>query len=109
MLRTSACLVIGILAIAEAKSVSGTARVRAQTSPSTPAVSIGILREDSVLVPFAEFDGSTWTEGSVPERGEWELLRPTGSRQTIRTTGKTDFENHCESFVGLSTDYKSRV
>jgi len=61
MLRTSACLVIGILAIAEANGVSGTARVRAQTSPRTFPLSFGILRENSVLVPFAEFDGSTWT------------------------------------------------
>jgi len=95
---------------------------------------VGILRQDGILIPFAAFDGTTWTnawpsamdfrpplapdgladiprswwgrEGPVTE---WELIRPNGIRQWIRVTGVAPFQTHCLANVGLTTDFQGDV
>jgi len=100
------------------------------------AVTLGILREDAVLVPFARFDGKSWHKlweragldaalradpppglADVPAawwRGgkpvaRWELVKPNGVQLRVNATGVREFENHCESYLGLATDFVSRV
>lgn len=92
---------------------------------------VGILRQDGILIPFAAFDGNTWTNAwpsatdnrpplipdglaNIPRSWwgregpvtEWELIRPNGIRQWIRVTGVAPFQTHCLANVGLTTDFK---
>ena len=99
---------------------------------SSPALfSVGILRDDAVLIPFASFDGvswlNSWPEGFVPSvlprlseippgwwGGDepalrWELLDFHGGRQVVTATGVREFETHCSANVGLTTTFTSRV
>jgi hypothetical protein len=95
---------------------------------------VGILRQDGILIPFAAFDGNTWTNAwpsgtddrrplipdglaNIPRSWwgregpvtEWELIRPNGIRQWIRVTGVTPFQTHCLANVGLTTDFQGDV
>ena len=105
---------------------------------SDGALTLGILREDTVLVPFAVLSGGTWTTPwpapSVPPtaaaktRGrqplstvpaawwggrepqlDWELLRATGDRHPISAVAVRDYQNQCTSSLGLATDYTSPI
>jgi hypothetical protein len=116
---------------------AGAARPQRGTMPgattgnpaSGQTVSVGLLREDAVLVPFARFNGSTWrrawpepdqmaesevpTLTNVPSRWwaggspvlQWELVKPTGARQAIRVSGTTWYECDYGENVGLATNY----
>ena len=104
----------------------------------SPAVfSVGILREDAILIPFASFDGASWFNPwpeprgvsipSAPEAPErlseippewwggneralhWEALDSSGRRQIVTTTGAREFHTHCTTNVGLTTNFQSRV
>jgi hypothetical protein len=83
---------------------------QAGADSSFGTVVVGVLREDAVLVPFAAFDGETWTERTAGrEPAEWELLTEAGVRQPIRVTGPTRFQNHCTYRIGFRTNLRSLV
>src|SRR5437868_14017328 len=113
----------------------GSVTVGAQPlAPRPRTLTLAILREDALLVPFATFDGQTWSNG-WPESGEheiidpptrlseiprewwsgrppalgWELLAARGTRLRVEVTGVKEAQNHCSGMMGLSTDFVSRV
>src|SRR5262249_47628070 len=109
------------------------ASLEAQDSRS--GVAVGILREDSVLVPFATYTNGSWSKAwpgigadEIPRPGprslpeipkawwgplapavQWELVAPARPRRTLMVTGVTTIQNHCAGGFGLATDYVSRV
>jgi hypothetical protein len=136
--RWPRALGFGVATLAAVTVAAGTQSRAAQQAAGAQGVMLGILREDSVLEPFAVFDGRTWTgpwekssTGSVgyvardaPKRladiprgwwggrepaTEWELLGGGAVRRRVKVTGVTVFENHCTGGVGLSTDHLSPV
>lgn len=111
-------------------AVIGTvALVRAADTPSD-AFSVGILRRDGVLIPFATFDGRRWrnswpspesnivvpaTLESVPKRWWGALARPLGTWQAwvgakardVRVTQPDWVQIQCARHLALRTDYKT--
>jgi hypothetical protein len=98
---------------------------------SRPPVTLAILREDGILIPFATFDGkwkNKWpqpvaeaevpiTLGDVPKswwpdgrvQREWTLWSPDGSSRRLTVTAPAWMRAQCVSNVGLRTDFKSEV
>jgi hypothetical protein len=131
--RTSRAVVLSVL-IVVAGLVRPAARQHLGAEPPR-SLTVGILREDAVLIPFATFDGKTWrNEWPVPAEDNrparlprlladvprewwggrepatrWEVLRANGVPLRVAVTGVASFETHCQSNVGLATDFISRV
>jgi len=82
-----------------------------QTQIAAVPVDIGILREDRILVPIGRFDGNEWSGGpNSRELQDWELLTDATTRKSIKVSGTTEFENHCQPFTGgLVTNYQTTV
>ncbi len=95
---------------------------------------LGILREDSLLVPFGYFDGQFWSNpwpvidgnemvdpprrlvdvpvawwGGGPPILRWELLAVPNTLRSVTVTGTGVFNNHCSTGIGLKTDHVSRL
>ncbi len=91
--------------------------------------SVGVLRRDGVVIPFATFDGKRWSTSwplptidraipinvtSVPRswwgkagvREEWQLWVD-AAPQTARVTQPDVVDVHCVQQIGLRTDYRS--
>jgi hypothetical protein len=102
----------------------------AQAVPSPRFITVGFLREDSVIIPFARFDGKQWRHGWRPPDGfgesiaaprlegiprawwagggpvlEWELTKPSGERGQLRVTDSIAYETSYGTNVGLQTNY----
>lgn len=104
-----------------------------EAAERTGAFSLAILRRDGILVPFASYDGKTWSNSwpvvgqaaSVPitladtPKGWWPDKRPLLDwtlfpiRQdgptlprTVHANAVNFFRAGCQSAVGLFTDYK---
>lgn len=97
------------------------------------AFSVGVMRRDGALVPFAAFDGKRWSYiwpppqldlqipinlASVPKSwwgspgpfAEWQLwpLSPTsGAPRTVKVTQPDWVPTHCVRQIALRTDYRS--
>jgi hypothetical protein len=101
------------------------AAVRAAEPPFAAAV----LRRDGVIVPFAVFDGKSWSNhwpkpsldltvptdvGSVPTRWwgdagpqrEWQLWIGTAEPQTVKVVQPDWVDAYCVRQIGLHTDYR---
>ena len=98
-------------------------------APPERAFSIGTLRRDGVIIPFATFDGKRWstrwpgprielddvpvTLGNVPGRwwgttgalSDWQVWS-TGPPRTVHVTQPDWVNVHCQRQVVLRTDYK---
>jgi hypothetical protein len=128
MLRTLVSLVLLLL-------IGGAGAFEA--APRAGTFSLGVLRRDGILVPFAAFDGKHWenpwpTPSSPPDmplsvsaipKGwwfdkqpitDWTLL-PLGApstgngTRTVRVNGINWYPAECNSGVGLRTDYKPAI
>jgi hypothetical protein len=93
----------------------------------SPAFGIGVLRRDSIIIPFAAFDGKRWTSNwpapeadltvpislrDVPSRWwgatgpleRWQVFTD-GESQAVRVVQPDWAEVHCDRQIGLRTDY----
>ena len=112
-------------------AVLGVATAFAAAGERDAAFSVGVLRRDGIVVPFATFDGRSWSSHwphpaleltvpinveSVPS-GWWGPTGPLGSweawvagsdeRQTIHVTQPDWIDAHCFRQIGLRTDYRA--
>ena len=101
---------------------------------SGPAiVTLAIVRNDSILIPFASFDGvdwfNLWPEATgvqtpaipasltdIPKEWwgaepalRWDVLQRDGSRRSVIATGVAEFQTHCVTNIGLKTDFPERA
>lgn len=102
--------------------------VRAASADDSAAFTIGVLRRDAVVLPFARFDGHGWHQAwrhpkedlevpinleSVPKRwwaggeaaGEWQIWMTGGRAQTVRVRQPDIVPVFCDRQIGLRTDY----
>jgi hypothetical protein len=92
-----------------------------------PTFTVGILRRDGVLIPFAIYDGSRWTNrwpathstevpialGDVPKdwwagsqvQTDWTAWLTAGVSQSITVRAPVAVKVHCTRRVGLRTDF----
>jgi len=100
----------------------------AAADPSAAAFTVGVLRRDSLLIPFAAFDGRRWSAPwplptldraipinltSVPKgwwgkaglRDTWQA-RIAGATQTLQVTQPDVVNVHCTRQIALRTDYR---
>ena len=96
---------------------------------SRDAFTLGVMRRDGVLIPFAAFDGKHWdnnwpapasdlivpiTLESIPKSwwsnnppsADWQLWTPNGP-STIHVSQPDWIQAHCARQVALRTDYRS--
>src|SRR5262245_38008147 len=94
-----------------------------------PPFAAGILRRDGVIIPFAVFDGKSWSNhwpkpsldltvptdvGSVPTKWwgdagaqrEWQLWIGTAEPQTVKVVQPDWVDAYCVRQIGLHTDYR---
>jgi hypothetical protein len=96
-------------------------------SDERPGFAVGILRRDGVVIPFASYDGSKWTNRwpaeqatevpialtDVPKdwwlggqaRTEWTAWLTTGVSQPIKARAPVTVKVHCTRRIGLRTDF----
>jgi hypothetical protein len=107
-----------------------TAALIAAAEPPIPPFAAGVLRRDGVIVPFAVFDGKSWSArwpkpaldlivpidvGSVPEkwwgatgpRDTWFAVIGSAAPQPIKVVQPDWIDVHCVRQIGLHTDYRS--
>jgi len=95
-----------------------------------PVVTIGVLRRDAMIVPFATYDGKEWKDywpdprsdvevpvslSSVPRRwwgpaeplAAWQIWTDSTS-QTVHVREPDWLQTHCQKQIGLRTDYQPR-
>ena len=104
--------------------------VRAQAPKGGAAFTLGVLRRDGVIIPFAAWDGSKWgnrwpapgrredipiTVAGSP-KGWWLNDRPVsywtawplrGDSQVVYVKNPINVTAECQGHIGLQTDYKS--
>jgi hypothetical protein len=99
-------------------------------APPPAAFDVGILRRDGILIPFASFDGKSWSapwpaaqsEATVPINIQsvpskwwgaagpldaWSVWLGPGTQRTVHVTQPDVVDVHCSRHVGLRTDYRS--
>ena len=98
-------------------------------APSPGAFTLGVLRRDSIIIPFATFDGKRWAANwplpevdltvpialrDVPSKW-WGATGPLerwqvwtgGEPQAVRVVQPDWADVHCSRQIGLRTDYRS--
>jgi hypothetical protein len=120
---------VAAVAIATAMMLAAAVRPRAAEEPRT-AFAVGVLRRDSVIVPFAAFDGKRWTSPWRPPSPEltvpidlravpsrwwgptkaldlWQarLLASADPPRALRVVQPDWVDVHCVRQIGLRTDY----
>ena len=118
----SACSAVAVFLI--------TAALIAAAEPPIPPFAAGVLRRDGVIVPFAVFDGKSWSArwpkpaldlivptdvGSVPEKWwgatgplvTWFAVIGSAAAQPIKVVQPDWVDVHCVRQIGLHTDYRS--
>jgi hypothetical protein len=107
----------------------GTARIRGSAlAQDSAAFTVGVLRRDAIVVPFAVYDGKHWESPwpkprevvdvpiqvrGVPSRW-WGKVGPVeswqawigGTPRTIKVTQPDWYKAHCLKQLGLRTDYR---
>jgi hypothetical protein len=91
---------------------------------------VGVLRRDGVIIPFAVFDGNSWSNrwpkptldltvptdvASVPSRwwgptgplATWQAWIGTAEPQPVKVVQPDWIDAHCVRQIGLHTDYRS--
>ncbi len=100
-------------------------------APAADRFTLGILRRDGIVTPFATFDGKHWsnawpkplrhvddvpvTLGSVPRwwwgrpgpRETWQAWVGPGERVELHVKGADVYDAQCLQQIGLRTDYRS--
>jgi hypothetical protein len=94
------------------------------------AFTVGVLRRDGIVVPFATYDGRRWSAHwprpaieltvpidlrSVPASwwgptrplASWEVWGPNGQPQSIHVSQPDWIDVHCVRQIGLRTDYRA--
>ena len=107
-----------------------TAALVAAAEPPIPPFAAGVLRRDGVIVPFAVFDGKSWSArwpkpaldltvptdvSSVPEKWwgatgplvTWFAVIGSAAPQPIKVVQPDWIDVHCMRQIGLHTDYRS--
>lgn len=120
MSRRAACL---------AALIVTSAAVTVTSAPAKPAFSLGVLRRDGVLLPFAAFNGHEWSIpwpdsdsvqlpislddvpkkwwGLVPPGTPWTaLMTADGTKRPLKIEKPQQVRVFCEGRLGLLTDYK---
>jgi hypothetical protein len=101
--------------------------------PSVPAsLTVGVLRRDALIVPFATYDGKGWQNdwplpannadvpfsvrdvpkrwwGPVGPRDIWQVWIPGSPPQTVKVRQPDWAPSYCQKEVGLRTDYQPRL
>jgi hypothetical protein len=129
MARFAAVAAVYASALAGAAAAIGPA-ARA-TPDATPAFTVGVLRRDAIIVPFATYDGRKWRAdwpepkdsydvpinvSSVPKgwwgpigpRETWQAWTADDPPRLLRVLRPDLLAAHCQRLVGLRTDYLSR-
>ena len=107
------------------------ASIVALAQPAPPALTLGVLRRDALIIPFATFDGKQWRNfwptpeqdadvplnlASVP-KGWWGPMAPIATWQiwtgdamprTVKVRQPDWARAYCQKQVGLRTDYQPR-
>jgi hypothetical protein len=90
---------------------------------------IGVLRRDGIVIPFASYDGNKWTNrwpaeqatdipiglNDIPKdwwtdrepRTEWTAWPTSGGNQPIKVSAPVAFKVHCTRRVALGSDFVS--
>jgi hypothetical protein len=96
-------------------------------SDDRPGFTVGVLRRDGVLIPFATYDGSKWSNrwsaeqatdlpiglGDIPKdwwaggqpQTAWTAWPASGGSQAIQARAPVALTVHCTRRVGLRTDF----
>jgi len=122
---------LAVAALVSATLVSGTPDLRAQARTSSgSSFTLGVLRRDGVIVPFASYDTNRWVNHwpapgrredipiSIAEspKGWWLRDRPIatwtvwpmrGDSQVVHVKNPVNLMVECDPHVGLQTDYVS--
>jgi hypothetical protein len=101
--------------------------------PQEPAsFTVGVLRRDALIVPFATYDGKRWQNywpvptnnadvpfslrdvpgrwwGAPGPRDIWQVWTPGSPPQTVKVRQPDWAPSYCQKQVGLRTDYKPRL
>lgn len=101
--------------------------------PPLPAsVTVGVLRRDALIVPFATYDGKRWENdwpvpatsvdvplslrdvpkrwwGSVGPRDTWQVWAPGSPPQMVKVRQPDWAPSYCQKELGLRTDYQPRL
>jgi len=100
--------------------------------PAPDSFTIGVLRRDALIVPFATYDGKRWQNywpppaehaevplslrnvpkgwwGSVGAREVWQVWMNDSSQRTIKVRQPDWAPTFCQKQVGLRTDYQPYV
>lgn len=123
--KATIAALLSIIAISGWMGLSGQARPSSGTS-----FTLGVLRRDGVVVPFASYDGNKWSNrwpapGRRPDipistadspRNWWLRDRPVGTwtgwpirgdSRVIHVRNPVNLTVECQAHVGLQTDYAS--
>jgi hypothetical protein len=99
--------------------------------PSATAFTIGVLRRDALIVPFATYDGKEWKNywpapqggadvpislksvsrgwwGPLGPRETWQIWMPDAPPQMVKVRQPDWASSYCHKAVGLRTDYQPR-
>jgi hypothetical protein len=97
---------------------------------SGPAFTLGVLRRDGIIIPFASYDGARWANrwpapGRLPDiplsiagspkswwlndrpLGLWTVWPTRGDSQVVHVTSPINVTVECQAQIGLQTDYTS--
>ncbi len=100
--------------------------------PSPASFTVGVLRRDALIVPFATYDGKHWNNhwpvpkddadvplslpsvpgswwGSAGRHEAWQISMSDGSSQTVKVRQPDWALSYCQKQVGLRTDYQPRL
>jgi hypothetical protein len=113
-------------------TVTGIKHARVPTrTEDDEAFTVGILRQDGVVAPFAQYANRKWTnpwrspqpgnqadepdtiadlpkpwfQSFVKPSSEWYLWSPSGELTTIKTSSAVQVCSHCQQVWGLLSDY----
>jgi hypothetical protein len=118
------------IAIASALAFVLLAAAVIAAEPPVPPFAAGVLRRDGVVIPFAVFDGKSWSNrwpkpaldlivptdvGSVPSRwwgapgplDTWHAWVGAAESRPIKVVQPDRIDAHCVRQIGLHTDYRS--
>ena len=99
--------------------------------PPPASFTVGVLRRDALIVPFATYDGKRWKNywpapavdadvplnlrnvssrwwGPVGPRDTWQIWTSEASPQMVNVRQPDWAPSYCQKVVGLRTDYQPR-
>lgn len=119
-----------ILAVLAPGGTSGAGQRAGRSASSGASFTLGVLRRDGVVVPFASYDGRRWLRRwPAPGRGtdipisladtpkrwwlrdrpiaSWTAWPARGDSRVVHVKGPVNLTVECQPHVGLQTDYVS--